>query len=483
MLDSPFIDMLHTNIVPSEAQCDEIRAYIDAHLALLSPMRRVPDDILRSIFVAVRDLQLGPPTFATKYAPMIFLHICQRWREVALTTPHLWTAIPVPFLVANRKFRAVKSRIVSSLERSGIVPLDLLVSLGGDGSHSSEPLSLLLSVSQRWKTLDLRLSDTIDTAALSELTPIDVPQLQQVDITLFRRRLPAGAGHNIQLNLLTSGALRSFSFQGVYEFLPLRVSWTTLVHLKLNLSDTAFPPTPSTIIFPFRFLAECKLLQTLEIRLRGYFDPLVRGQTILLPNLTKVVLDTVSRRGSRGRQVFANRHIFVCLHTPALRSLELIRRRSDHLSGDFFRPIFWITDLRIPLFKTAELITTLDGLPLLEKLRLMIEPRAGGYLPASATEVDKPFLALLIPTTSGSKSPTPRCRHLRVLHLESIQKLADALVVEFLQARTVHAAAHGVARLVRFTCVFTRPPRLSIEEELKDAVAEGLELNLFYRTV
>jgi uncharacterized coiled-coil DUF342 family protein len=86
-MDSPFKDILNTNTVPSDAECqsihdllkdprrkcadlneqiarmrksladlmrdrDELQSFIDAHLALISPARRLPDDVVREIFVA-----------------------------------------------------------------------------------------------------------------------------------------------------------------------------------------------------------------------------------------------------------------------------------------------------------------------------------------------------------------------------------------------------------------------------------------------
>ncbi|KAJ7447143.1 hypothetical protein B0H11DRAFT_370822 [Mycena galericulata] len=84
---SPFADILYTNSVPSDSECqrifdflagprleaahltqeidrlqslleelaskrDHLNHFIDSHLALVSPARRLPDDVVREIFVA-----------------------------------------------------------------------------------------------------------------------------------------------------------------------------------------------------------------------------------------------------------------------------------------------------------------------------------------------------------------------------------------------------------------------------------------------
>ncbi|KAJ7446961.1 hypothetical protein FB451DRAFT_989971, partial [Mycena latifolia] len=78
-MHSQFENVLHTNLAPSDTECqtirdlvqiwrqdhdhiiadiarlqskrEELQRFIDAHLALVSPARRLPDDIIRGIFM------------------------------------------------------------------------------------------------------------------------------------------------------------------------------------------------------------------------------------------------------------------------------------------------------------------------------------------------------------------------------------------------------------------------------------------------
>ncbi|KAJ7073048.1 hypothetical protein C8F01DRAFT_1362261 [Mycena amicta] len=493
MLASPFIDILHTNVVPSEAQCDEIRAYVleeeaklseaavhkrtelrelfDAHLALISPMRRVPDDVLRVVF-----LFAIPHVNPRRIAPLLLSHVSQRWRQVAFTTPHLWAAIVISADVDERKVQAVKSGIISWVERSGIVPLDLLLylcrgryALPGN-RPATELLRPLVSISQRWKSIRLSLSPADDLSALSQLTATDVPQLQRVDISLLDQlsdRAPAAAGIHNALNFLQSKVLQSFSFEGT-RFIPTSVSWTTLLHLELTLEGHRL----DTIPFPPSCLAECNRLQTLKIRLVGYqVDIPTTGETILLSDLTEVRLDLDHPHISLERQIFES------IHAPALRSLELFGVVSNFTR--FFRTTPSLTYLRFGPSTTDELVVALDALPLLEELRIQGEPRLGpGTLDGSVsqTRVDDNFLAVLTPSTTSR----PRCRELRSLHLERVVALPDSLIVQFVKERTLDAAVHGVARLKHFRCFVRREEQLDITQELKDAVADGLFLDVCY---
>ncbi|KAF8164492.1 hypothetical protein K438DRAFT_1506312, partial [Mycena galopus ATCC 62051] len=66
-----------------------LQTTIDAHRALISPMRRVPDDVLREIFFAclpdTHNALIDPAE-----APILLERICKHWRVVSHSTPMLW---------------------------------------------------------------------------------------------------------------------------------------------------------------------------------------------------------------------------------------------------------------------------------------------------------------------------------------------------------------------------------------------------------
>ncbi|KAJ6460840.1 hypothetical protein C8R47DRAFT_937709, partial [Mycena vitilis] len=128
-MNSPFHDILHTNAVPSYEECDTIRKlleapqnelaliteeisrlqflideavdkrrqlqqFVDAHLALVSPVRRLPDDVIRRIFVATLPTTRNPP-MSSDEEPLLLCRVCKSWRAVALATPRLWAALHI----------------------------------------------------------------------------------------------------------------------------------------------------------------------------------------------------------------------------------------------------------------------------------------------------------------------------------------------------------------------------------------------------
>ncbi|KAJ7452899.1 hypothetical protein FB451DRAFT_1050704, partial [Mycena latifolia] len=128
-LDQTYKDVLHTNFVPSDQECrrirdfvvaptdklqetteeiarlealleqltrqrDELAEYIDSHLALVAPARRLPEDILREIFIATLPLDRHPG-MSPRASPLLISRICNDWRTLALSMPRLWASLHI----------------------------------------------------------------------------------------------------------------------------------------------------------------------------------------------------------------------------------------------------------------------------------------------------------------------------------------------------------------------------------------------------
>ncbi|KAK0434884.1 hypothetical protein EV421DRAFT_1717141, partial [Armillaria borealis] len=64
------------------------------HLAILSPIRRLPTELLQEIFLRCIDdkpfRDICPEGGYASEAPVIFGRVCSRWRTVSFSTPSLW---------------------------------------------------------------------------------------------------------------------------------------------------------------------------------------------------------------------------------------------------------------------------------------------------------------------------------------------------------------------------------------------------------
>ncbi|KAF9073402.1 hypothetical protein BDP27DRAFT_1191819, partial [Rhodocollybia butyracea] len=128
---SPFVSVIGTNHAPSSAELDQLKdllvepqhelentqseinslqslldgllskknqveTYIEAHRALMSPIRPFPTETLAEIFMHCLPLDTHP--FAVRdlgQAPLLLTVICRHWRRIATDTPRLWSSLHI----------------------------------------------------------------------------------------------------------------------------------------------------------------------------------------------------------------------------------------------------------------------------------------------------------------------------------------------------------------------------------------------------
>ncbi|TEB39402.1 hypothetical protein FA13DRAFT_1784166 [Coprinellus micaceus] len=172
-MPSPFEGLLHSNYAPSEQECtlikehlverqrelatlqaelkrtsfggdsspselperlDGLLASIDAHRALLSPIRWLPNEILREIFIRTlpssHNASLSP-----RESPLLLMQISPRWRYIAASTPRLWSTIHIPLPLPSTSHSLIENWIT----RAGALPLLASFSSIKDPSESTLP--------------------------------------------------------------------------------------------------------------------------------------------------------------------------------------------------------------------------------------------------------------------------------------------------------------------------------------------------------
>ena len=158
----------------------DLLRYRQDHKALISPIRFFPPEILSHIFL------LSLPTLdyddhsimVLRKAVMFPGQVCKYWREIALSTPKMWSKIT--FLSesdANAKLTH------SWLSRSGSSPLSICLSnrISLDPNKPTSPVLLdVIAQSDRWKDLVFQAGD----ASIVGLPPVRhrLPYLQTLSI-------------------------------------------------------------------------------------------------------------------------------------------------------------------------------------------------------------------------------------------------------------------------------------------------------------
>ncbi|KAJ7170863.1 hypothetical protein C8R43DRAFT_981335 [Mycena crocata] len=106
---------------------------LEAHRALLSPIRRIPPEVLGEIFIHClpRDIYVAP---SVEHCPLLLTQISSNWRCVALATPALWASIAVNVSVKPRTPNGIHNSCIPKLPliqawiaRSGSCPLSFRI--------------------------------------------------------------------------------------------------------------------------------------------------------------------------------------------------------------------------------------------------------------------------------------------------------------------------------------------------------------------
>jgi hypothetical protein len=135
------------------ALCD----YRQMLVTLLSPVRRLPSELLGEIFRYC--LPQNYDEKSAHKAVMLPSHVCKHWRDVALSTPTLWTNIVLR--VTDETFESRVALVTAWFSRSGDLPLSFTLDV--DGRENVLPiLAFLLQYCHRWQHIKLSVpSDTL----------------------------------------------------------------------------------------------------------------------------------------------------------------------------------------------------------------------------------------------------------------------------------------------------------------------------------
>ncbi|KAJ7919020.1 hypothetical protein B0H13DRAFT_268528 [Mycena leptocephala] len=263
-MDTPFKELLHTNSVPSEAECQRIREllfgprkeaaeltneiervqtllkelamkrdalheFIDAHLALISPARRLPEDVVAEIFTASLPADRNAIMSGAE-SPLLLCQVSRAWRNLALSTPRLWASLHIVAPGNVSHLRRITEAASIWLSRSGALPLSIsLVHTPSFqfGIDFSVLLKALVQYSLRWNRIRMKFETPRSFRPLAVLSPTDVPILETINIEGFR------AIDWSALSFLETTSLRSVTLRRVANLRPINLPWNQLRHLSL----------------------------------------------------------------------------------------------------------------------------------------------------------------------------------------------------------------------------------------------------------
>ncbi|PPQ71659.1 hypothetical protein CVT26_010577 [Gymnopilus dilepis] len=288
------IECLYEEIERMEKDMMQLQAHIEACSSIISLARHIPDDILREIFCHCLPTD-GDAVLDVNDAPLSLTLVCSRWRQVAITTPSLWSTIHIPIIreeIDGRLFTRTSpmsldqafqrnvgraNMVMEWLQRSGSTPLSISIAMASNRfefrdvapppEFVAEYIKVIMPFATRWKAL--RLSGLYqDYAELAGLSETDVSSLESLTLDLHGFDDDEESAWR-STKLLSAPSLRKLSIRQCYLDLSLASPHLKrLTHLSLGpVHDYTYDYTPGLEVLS-RILRECTDLISCRLHLR-----------------------------------------------------------------------------------------------------------------------------------------------------------------------------------------------------------------------
>ncbi|KAJ7022127.1 hypothetical protein C8F04DRAFT_1139081 [Mycena alexandri] len=468
----------------------QLSTYVDAHKAILSPVRRLPFDLMQEIFMACIPTHRNCVMSAVE-APVLLGRVCSAWRTMSQSTPRLWARLhivePVRFeVMPGPNSDAFEEKLVQRLEtaktwlgRSGQCPL--FISLEGSqdlppppGSMGTEPttvfpsthlfLQALIPFAARWKNISLSvLWSALQT--MSGLTEKDVPMLTKLEISQRPEPDPPTIPWP-SLAMFRAPALRDFAFAGHdSNIMDFPIHWANLTSLSLMGHGWGV----LTCKIALDVLSKCSQMQTCRLLLSedNFGTPSLAagsGSILELPHLHSLYLTSLGLPLGVGNLLSR-----LCL--PVLRELELRGHANIGVDDPTFAAnlvAFLAASSRFEslradtqMFTKPSLIDLFRGLPA-TITRLHLIDRAHPWGPPGVNAVlDDDAIEVLTP--SPDRTSAIVCPKLQELHITRCLCPSDKALLRFI----VERMSIPTPALKRVEIQFTRQMQVDITADIQ----------------
>ncbi|KAF8213679.1 hypothetical protein K438DRAFT_1804442 [Mycena galopus ATCC 62051] len=424
---------------------DGIRAYVEAHKALISPVRRLPLDILQEIFTACLPTHRNCVMSASE-APVLLGRICRSWRALSLLTPQLWARLHVaePLRVPDADDGLFDQKVAQRIEitktwlgRSGQCPLSISLKSAeynrtfpaSDTFASIQILRALISFAPRWQHIHFTTPPLLILKTMSSLDT-DMPWLETV---IFSHDFDSGL-NDVDwgpFDMLRGARISGFSASGsifVPQKLPLL--WNRLTTLTIGGPESwrNMQQLTSEAIFPL--ISRCYELRSCTLMIHDAIPdiPILQHAMAELPFLHTLSVHCV---------MYAAPTVTILLMRltlPQLRNFTFTGPMEDTPSlQDWFASLTCLESLNIDLrlFSKPHLLESFYGLPpSIQQLQIrQLDSVWGSNVPPTC--LDDAALAVL--ASPGS------CPALQSLQIDHGLCLSEAAVLQFIIARMLES--------------------------------------------
>ena len=505
------ITLLDLEISRLQAERDDIYARVQPYQALLSPIRRLPLDIMEKIFLFCLPTQRNP-AMSTLEAPLKLGRICSSWRSFAYSSPRLWSRIHISLLHLG-EISEISADIETDFE--GYEIQEWMVEEGMDGVRrhlggvsewltraESHPLSIsifgpqyfsltsatlpllqtLLPFTKQWQ--DLELLVTCDHSVILEFIHhfrlLEFPLLRSVYLrdVLYPDSPFDPPNSPSPFEWLSTPSLRSLHALSLpsTSLMKSGIHWPILTELTL-LGPLITPSDAASILIGCANIVKCAL-EVSDLRSDGSAN---------LP-------ESIELRQLKSLSFYEKVRFSVSLYLPKLCDLSFGREcPPDILRFDLPGTpsiLHGLTTLTLDLFgftpePVLECLSYASSLKRLTFRALKRDSERRSHHTGINIGIMAKVIEALTPIESDDLLVTAFCPNLETFECEMAPNFSDE-ALETLIIKRMNPRFHGstLCRVaVDFTQFPSRPMTLDLRESLEDVVDEFFELDLQYVTV
>ncbi|KAF8150224.1 hypothetical protein B0H34DRAFT_180458 [Crassisporium funariophilum] len=476
-----------------ELEHEVLLCAIQRYRALLSPMRRIPIDILQEVFTYCVPSEHNASMCAEE-APILLTQVCSSWRQIALRTPRLWATIHIAItpkaqgsnfdpddakypLMANHLSALRLAAVHKWLRRTGAAPLFIsLDDLEASPAHRYDSKLLnrfidsAIAYSAQWKEISIAASFRT-TDRITHLSASEVPLLESLKIKCGALRTimtPDNKDH-VWMNsgLLRAPHLTEVAFTHLNEDITqFPINWSQITRLCLDgnpLQENGW----ITISKVTRLMKACHSLTSCR------FEMSSRDRGIAVPGIISLpFLDTLSLHVATNMSGWLEQ-----LNLPVLRKIEYYRchRGTPSLLSLLSRTTsnvqFLVIDVRA--FTPNDLLKCLLCCPFLRSMR--IQPYVGAIENPTA-RIDDSLLRRMITGDATNVCLLPR---LEEFECRTAVTFSDNSLLDCILSNQ-GGGAMGKTVLKHVSVFFDRPRKIDILPEITPHIIAGLKLKLEY---
>ncbi|KAH0833008.1 hypothetical protein J3R83DRAFT_11991 [Lanmaoa asiatica] len=315
------ITRLQARLADIQRRKCELTSYVEDLGALLSPIKRMPPEIMARVFDFCGDVHVrGPHCEPSRRAPLLLGSVCRSWRALSLALPRLWTALYLD-LPTSGMLDKQEEILHAWIQRSRPFPISLW--LWNDFLTDDVPATFLRRLGRiiaenadRWRAIFVHFpAATRDWDCFSTLVWFQMPALEELEIS--PQCTPWAPFRPEFLPRLKELQIPAGAMPDSHRTLP----WTQLTQLTLRGGYR-----PADIEELLGILTRAPLLTHLHVEITQYkcetkWD--CAQERISMPCLTTLVLVTINNHEE------CINHFMDALTTPMLRDFQLLTRVWD----------------------------------------------------------------------------------------------------------------------------------------------------------